>query len=496
MASDLQVTTTPRPNSRLALEVVVPAERSRQSYDAALKKLCRTTRLPGFRPGRVPATMLLKQLGTRHVHAAALEALLETTVRDTLERDDLHLLGQPELKQDFESLLEQFTPGEVITFSFESDVEPTPTLRTYTGLTVAARVADPDPARVDRVIERQRRRQSTLVPVEDRAAAAGDIAVINAQGRFADDNSAIPRGSFKGQQVELPEEFLAPGFTEGLIGMMVGSSTSVTITFPDESMEELRGREAIFDVELLELKKRELPELNDDFAVAASGEESLAAWRHALQQEQEELAVKRTSELRQEALMEVLAEQLVVDIPEVMIENQKRLLLRELAAEMARVGVDMEKYLTSDYVQQLEPTVRDDAVQHLKHQFVLQVVADDQNIQVPQEEVNTEVLKTLKQFGSNSRKVDQIKLRKLVKQNLLEEKVLNWLENHNTFTVAVPSETGDTDLETGDRDVETAAGAPAAEDTAASLKPASMEDAGSEEMEPASDATAIEEPIH
>ena len=436
MASDLQVTTSPRPNSRLALEVVVPAEHSQQSYDAALNKLCRTTRLPGFRQGKVPRAMILQRLGSKHVRAAALEALLETTLRNALARDDLHLIGQPELKQAFDLLLEQFTPGEVITFNFESDVEPVPVLDIYTGLTVAAEVVDPDPEWVDKAMAFYRRVTAPVVPVEGRAAVATDIAVINARGRFTDDNTEVPEARIERKKLELDDDSFLPGFTEAIVGMTVGSTRPVTVTFPDHSAEVLKGRKAVFEVELLDLRERELPELNDDFASKAGGAPSLAAWRSDLEKEQVEMEKQKTSERRQEALMKVLIEKLEVDIPETMIRDEERLLLRETALELDQHGVDAEKLFADERVKELQPLVRSQAVEQLKYRLVLKLVAEEQNIQADDADVEAEVRVRLHRFKQGNYKVDRAKLRRLVTENLLEDKALSWLEEHNSFTAA------------------------------------------------------------
>ena len=440
MASDLQVTTSPRPNSRLALEVVVPAEHSRQSYDAALNKLCRTTRLPGFRQGKVPRAMLLQRLGSKHVCAAALQTLLETTLRNTLARDDLRLLGQPELKQEFEALVEQFKPDEAITLSFESDVEPVPALDTYTGLTVPAKEVDPDPEWVDKAMALHRRSMATVVPVDGRAAVATDIAVINARGHFTDDNTAVPGGSFEEKQLELDDDSFLPGFTKGIVGMTIGSSTSVTVTFPVNTTAERQGREAVFEVELLGLKERELPDLNDDFAARVSGEESLAAWRSSLEKQQAEREKQQTSQRRQEALMKVLIEKLEVEIPAVMLRDEERLLLQESALELSQRGVDVEKLFTGERIKELRPVIQSQAVEQLKYKLVLQLVAEEQSIQADESAVEAEMGRQLDRFREKKQKADRAKLRRLITENLLEDKALAWLEEHNTFVAAARPE--------------------------------------------------------
>ena len=143
MSSALKVKTSPRPGSRLALEVEIPGGRSQASYEAAVSKLSRSVRLPGFRPGKVPRPVLLQQIGPLRIRATALEDLVDSVWRDALAQEKIDALSSPELSEGFDALLERFNPGEALVLTLELDVQPTPSLKATSGLTAEAEAVPP-----------------------------------------------------------------------------------------------------------------------------------------------------------------------------------------------------------------------------------------------------------------------------------------------------------------------------------------------------------------
>jgi trigger factor len=176
-ASAIKVKVSARPASRVALELAIPAARSQASYEAAVEKLSRSIKLPGFRKGKVPRPVLLQQIGPMRIRATALEDLVDAAFRDALDVEKVAAIGRPELSEGFEVVLERFDPGNELTFTLELDVEPTPKLKATKGLKAEAESVSYDPARVDELIEQSRKQLATLVPVDGRAAQAADVPV-------------------------------------------------------------------------------------------------------------------------------------------------------------------------------------------------------------------------------------------------------------------------------------------------------------------------------
>lgn len=456
--ANLRVTTSPRPGSRLAVEVSVPAGRSQKSYDAALEKLSRSVKLPGFRKGRVPRPVLLQQIGPLRIRATALEDLVDAVVREAMQQEAIEAIGRPELNEAFELVLQRFTPGEELTITLEMDVEPIPTLRSTKGFTAEAEPVPFDPARVDELIEESRRQLATLVPVEDRAAAEGDVAQIAFSGSFVDSGEAIEGGSSEGMEVELEEGRMIPGFVAGIVGMAVGDSRDVTCRFPDSyPQEQAAGREALFAITLLELKTRELPALDDAFAQQASDKPTLADLRADLEQRLREDAERRHRANRHEALLTVLVEELEVELPETLIQQEVRNLIEQTAGQISQQGMDVKKLFTPDLVRSLMDTSRPEAEQRLRRSLALKALAAAETIEVAAADLEAK-LTEIRQGLSDSAAIDPERLRLAVAEDLLKEKLLEWLEANSTITDKAPAaeETPDTSGASKDTATETA----------------------------------------
>ena len=429
----LRVSTSPRPGSRLAVELAVPGGRCRASYDAALDKLSRSIKLPGFRKGKVPRPVLLQQIGPLRIRATALEDLVDSCFQDAVRQEKIEAIGRPELQEGFEAVLERFEPGAELTFTLELDVEPTPSLRSTRGLVAEAESVSFDPARVDEQLEDARRRLATLVPVEDRAAAAGDVAEVSFQGTYADSGEPIEGGSSDGMSVELEEGRMIPGFVEGILGMKPGESRIVSCSFPESyPNEEAAGRQAEFAITLIELKTRELPALDDAFAQQASDKQTLAELRSELETRLREDAERRHRANRQEALLEALVEQLEVELPETLIQDEIRALIEQTASQIAQQGMDVRKLFTPDLIRSLRDTSRPEAEQRLRRNLALRALASAESIAVTEEEIEAK-LRDLRRGFSESANIDPQRLRAAVAEDLLRDKLLAWLESNSTI---------------------------------------------------------------
>jgi trigger factor len=433
-SASLQVKASPKPGSRVALEVAIPGSRSQASYDAALDKLSRTVKLPGFRKGRVPRPVLLQQIGALRIRATALEDLVDRACRDALDIEEVAALGQPELSEGFEVVLERFQPGSDLTITLELDVEPSPSLKKTKGLKAEAETVVYDPARVDELLDQSRKQLATLVPVEDRAAAGGDVAVLSFSGVYADTEEAISGGSSDALEVELEEGRMIPGFVEGVIGMAVGDTRTVDCQFPESyPQEDAAGRKARFEISLKELKTRELPALDDAFAQQASDKQTLAELREELEIRLKEDAERRAKAARHDALLGALVEELEVELPETLIQQEIRNLIEQTAGQIAQQGMDVKKLFTPDLVRSLMETSRPEAEQRLRRSLALQALAKAESIEVAEADLEAK-LKEVSRGISQQGNIDPQRLRQVVGDDLLQEKLLDWLESNSTIS--------------------------------------------------------------
>ena len=441
--SELKVSTTPRPGSRMAVEIAVPAGLTQTSHEQAVEKLSRTIKLPGFRKGKVPRAVLVQQIGAVRIRATALEDLVDSVFRDALKQAEIPAIGQPSVDGGFESLLERFEPGKELSLTLEMDVEPTPSLKSTKGLKAEAESVSFDPARVDELIEQSRRQLATLVPVEKRAAEAGDVAVISFTGTFADNGEAISGGSAEAMEVELEDGRMIPGFVEGIIGMKPGDSKTVACQFPEEyPQEDAAGRKASFEISLSELKTRELPALDDAFAQQASDKQTLAELRTDLEERLKEDAERRNESNRNDALLAALVEQLDVELPETLVQEEIISLLEQTAGQLAQQGMDVKKLFTPQLIQSLRETSRPEAEERLKRSLALKALASAEKIEVAADEIEAKVKELSRGFSDSSR-IDPARLRQAVQEDLMREKLMGWLESNSTITEKAPEAEGD-----------------------------------------------------
>ncbi len=437
--ASLQVSTSPRPGSRLAVEIGVTGSRCQASYDAALAKLSRSIKLPGFRKGKVPRPVLLQQIGPLRIRATALEELVDSAFRDAVGQAKIEAISAPQLNEAFEAVLARFEPGSALTFTLELDVEPTPSLKLTKGLQAEAEAISYDPARVDELLDQSRRRLATLVPVEGRAAASGDVAEVSFSGTYSDTGEAIEGGSSEGMEVELEEGRMIPGFIEGILGMEPGDSRTVSCSFPESYPQaEAAGRPAEFEITLIELKTQELPPLDDAFAQQASDKSTLAELRADLETRLQEDAERRHRANRHDALLEALVEQLEVELPETLIQTEIRNLIEQTASQIAQQGMDVKKLFTQDLVRSLVDTSRPEAEQRLRRNLALKALAAAEAIAVAEADIEAKV-KEVSLGLSDTSTIDPQRLRLAVGDDLLNERLLEWLEANSTVTEKPPA---------------------------------------------------------
>ena len=442
-AAALKVSTESKPGSRLSVKVTVPGERSKASYEEAISSLSRNINLPGFRKGKVPRTVVMQQLGAVRIKATALESLVDTVWREAIKQEALEPLSQPDLSGGFEGLLATFEPGSELTITLEADVAPTPKLKTTRGLTAEFEPVAYEASKIDDMLEDSRKQLATVVPVEDRSAAKGDIAVLGFKGTYSDDGSDIEGGSADSMDVDLEHGRMIPGFIEGVIGMSIGETKTVDCQFPEDyPKDDARGRKASFEIELKDLKTRELPALDDAFAQQASEQDTLADLRKDLEQRLKDDAERRQTSNRRDALVGALVEQLEVELPEALIQQESRNLLEQTAAQFAQQGMDVKSLFTPELVRNLMQRSRPEAEERLRRSFALTALAEAEGIKVDEPAVEAKLEEVKKELSADA-KIDPQRLRQAVMDDLIQEQLMSWLEENSTLTeraATTPSE--------------------------------------------------------
>ncbi len=432
----MKITQEKLPASQVGLEIEIPAETSKQTYEKVVKQIARTTNIPGFRQGKVPRPILLQRLGHDRIKAAVLEELIQDSLKIAVEQESINSLGNYTLRSEFEDLVKDFQPGNAVIFKAAVDVPPEVTLGQYQGLEVKAEEVLYDPQTVDNLIDEQRTRLATLIPVEDRPAQMGDMAVMDFEGRKPPENEGEEGELIEGTnaeefQVELAQGKFIPGFVEGIVGMNIDESKKLDLVFPEDyPQKELAGQPVIFSVTLKELKEKELPELDDDFAQEVSEFETVAQLRESLEKQYQEKAENDTKVNIQGAIVEELLKHTTIEIPETMMEEEIQNLLMQTANEIQRMGVDVNQFFTKDMVTRMRETARPEASKNLHTNLIIEKIAEQESITLSDEEISAKIAEVTKEL--NPDEIDQNKLQKFVKNDLLSEKTLDWLREKNT----------------------------------------------------------------
>jgi len=433
----MKVTQEKLPASRVGLEIEIPPEASQQAYDKVLQQFMRNANIPGFRKGKVPRQVLIQRFGSGRLKAAALEELLEDTLKKAVEQENIDALGGFELRSSFEDLVSQFQPGAAITVSAVVDVPPQATLSVYQGLAVKAEAVEYDPAKVDELLENYRNRSVTRVPVTDRPAQEKDLAIVDFTGQVKTgeddaDLEEIPGGSAQDFEIELLEGKFIPGFIDGILGMNVGETKTVSATFPEPyPQENLAGKPAIFEVTLKDLKEKELPELDDDFAEEISEFATLAELRASLEDRFRTEAEDKTKANKQEALLKELVIHVEVDLPETLIRREMDYMITQTAMRLSEQGMDVKKMFTPEIVESLRNSSRGEAIARIQRTMALGEIAKQESLTVTSADVDAKVQEVLTDMGE--REIDRDRLREAAEEELMRDKIFDWLEANNTI---------------------------------------------------------------
>ncbi|HEY9670983.1 MAG TPA: trigger factor [Waterburya sp.] len=431
----MKVTQEPLPKSQIGLEIEIPAETTQKAYEKVVQNLSRSANIPGFRKGKVPRQVLLQRIGLQRIKEAALEDLVQDGLKQAIEQESIQALGNYKLVSTYEELIHRFQPGEPLTFSASVDVPPEVQLGDYKGLSIKAEETLPDPEAVDKFLEERRVEQATLIPVESRPAQMGDVAVVDYVGRLVSEGeeaTEISGATATDFQMELEEGKFLKDMVNGIVGMSPGETKEVPVTFADDyPREDLAGKAAIFTVTLKELKEKELPELDDDFAQEVSEKETLAELRESIEQQFREKAERETASSKEQALLEALLEKVEIDLPETMIDREVQTILTQTAIQMESYGMDIRKLFNADTLPQLKERSRPDAIVRLKQSLSLEEIAKRESLTTTPEEIEAKIKEVMEQLAGQD--VDPQRVREVVESDLIKEKAMKWLEEHATI---------------------------------------------------------------
>ncbi|MER2048054.1 MAG: trigger factor [Solibacillus sp.] len=384
------------------LTVTVAATEVDKALDQAFKKVVKQINVPGFRKGKMPRNVFEKMYGVEALYQDALEIVINSSYPVALDEAGIEPVDYPEIAGT-----ENFAKGTDFTYTATVTVKPEPKLGEYKGLEVTKQSAEVTDEEVQSLIDAQLAKKAELEIKEDEAIVEGDTAVIDFEGFVGEE--AFEGGKGEDYALEIGSGSFIPGFEEQLVGAKTGETKDVVVTFPEEyHAAELAGKEAKFVVTVKEVKTKVLPDLTDEFAKEIDPEvETVEALRTKLKETT--LANKEAdveASLRDE-LVEKAAANAEVEIPQGMINTEVDRMVQEFGQRLQMQGMNLDLYyqFSGQNEEALRTQMAEEAVNRVRVSLVLEAIGQAENIEVSEEDINTEVEKMAAQFGMSN---DQI----------------------------------------------------------------------------------------
>ena len=384
------------------LTIEVAAEEVEKAIQAAYMKEKGKISIPGFRKGKVPRQMIEKMYGAAVFYEDAANTLIQENYPSAVDESGVDIVSRPTID------VVQIESGKPFIFTAEVAVRPEVKLGKYLGVQVTKIDTSVSDEEVAEALEKERNNNARTVTVTDRPVQNGDTAVIDFEGFV--DGVAFEGGKGENHSLEIGSHSFIDTFEDQLVGKNAGDEVDVNVTFPEQyQAAELAGKPALFKVKIHEIKAKELPELDDEFAQDVSEFDNLAEYKEDLKkhlEEQKENEAKRTKE--DEAIQKII-DKSTMEIPEAMLETQCENMINEFAQRIAQSGLSMEQYMQFSglTLDKLKEQVRPEAETRIKSSLVLEQIAKEENIEVTDEEIDAEVEKMAAAYGMEADKLKE-----------------------------------------------------------------------------------------
>ncbi len=382
----------------------VDAKTFDEALDQAFKKVVKDVQLPGFRKGRVPRPIFEKRFGVEVLYQDALDIVLPDAYAKAVEESGIEPVAQPEIDID------EIERGKDLVFTATVVVKPEVKLGQYKGLEVTKVDTEVTEDEVNAELEALQKRYAELVVKEDEPAEKGDTVVIDFEGFV--DGEAFEGGKSENYSLELGSNSFIPGFEDQLVGVKAGEEKEVNVTFPEDyHAEDLAGKDAVFKVKVHEVKSLELPELDDDFAIDVDDEvETLDELKEKIKNRLKDNKEHQAKHQIENEAIEQAAKNAEIDVPEEMIDNEVERMVNELDQQLRAQGLNLDLYqqLTGQKLDDMKETMRDDAEKRVRASLTIEAIAEAENIEVTEEEIDEELNKMAEMYNMSVEKIKEI----------------------------------------------------------------------------------------
>ena len=368
------------------LKIEVSSEEFENAIAKAYKKNKNKISMPGFRKGKAPRAMIEKMYGKGIFYEDAANSIIPDAYADAAKESELEIVAQPEID------VTQIESGKPFIFTATVALKPEVTLGEYKGIEVEKKEVEVTDEEVEAEINKVRESNARMLDIDDRATQDGDTVLIDFDGYV--DGKQFEGGKADDYSLVLGSHSFIDNFEEQLVGKNIGDDVEVNVTFPENyQAEELQGKPAVFKVKIKEIKVKELPELDDDFAQDVSNFDTIAEYKEDLKKkltENKEEALKRE---REEAVIGKIIENAQMDIPEQMVDAQTRQMTQEFAQRLSSQGLSIDQYMqfTGLTPQKMIEELKPQALKRIQSRLVLEAVVAAENIETTEEELDKEI---------------------------------------------------------------------------------------------------------
>ncbi len=409
--------------NEVKLEITIEAEK----FENAMKKVyfqnAKYFNIPGFRKGKAPMNIVEKYYGAQIFYEDAFNDVATESYDEALKENKIEAVSRPEVE------IKQMEKGKDVIFTAVVQTKPEVELGKYKGIELKKIEYNVGEKDIKHELEHMQEHNSRLITVEDRALEKGDIATIDFEGFV--DGVAFEGGKAEGHELEIGSGAFIPGFEDQLVGMEIDSDREIKVTFPKEYFsKDLAGKEAMFKVKLHEIKKKELPKLDDEFAKDVSEFDTLKELKEDIKAKMEKDNEQKAKYETQEAAIKAVCDKVKVDIPSGMVEMEVENMINDMAQRLSYQGLKLDQYLKmvgkteEEFKKEYEPQ----AIEAIKSRLTLEAIIKAEKLEATEEEINAKLEEMAKSYG---KKVEEIKdnenLNKYIKEGIESEKAIEFI---------------------------------------------------------------------
>ncbi len=411
------------------LTVEVPSEDFNKALDEAFKKVVKQVQVHGFRKGKVPRKLFEQRFGVESLYQDAIDIVLPKAYSDAVEETGIEPVDRPEVD------VQQIEKGQPLVFTADVTVKPEVKLGDYKGLTYEEQSTEVTEEDVENELKQQQERQAELVVKEEGTVEDGDTVVMDFEGFV--DGEAFEGGQADNYSLEIGSGSFIPGFEEQLVGKAAGEEADVQVTFPEEyHAEDLAGKEATFKVKIHEIKGKELPELDDEFAKDVDEEvESLDELKKKTRDRLEEQKKTDAENQKRDTLVQKASENAEVEIPQAMVDTELDRMVSEFEQRLQMQGMTKDMYFqfTGQDEDALREQMQEDASKRVKTNLTLEAIAEAENVEATEEDVNSELENMASMYQTDVAQLTQMLggNTDMVKEDLKVRKAIDVLDENS-----------------------------------------------------------------